>query len=185
MGANIGLTAFKRVTYPSLFDMVILMVEDLVLENGKGELRILGRRYAAIDVGSLCKHLEGLVGEKVAEVIIDHHEIRLGDEDAASIRREKPEATIAELVEELSHMDRVSGIGVTNVILPNGSAGDIALEISNPILNGTKGAEKALILSYWCGALSCLLGRKLDVKNVVYDEEKNALRCEIGVRVPK
>ena len=161
------------------------MVEDLALDKAKGELRILGRRNAAIDVGALCEHLEGLVGAKVAEVIIDHHETRLGNEDAARIRTEEPQATITELVEELSHMDRVSGIGVTNVILPDGFAGDIALEISNPILKGTRGAEKALMLSYWCGVLSCLLGRKLDVKNVAYDEEKNALRCEIGVRVTK
>ena len=161
------------------------MVENFVLDKAKGELRILGRRNAAIDVETLCQHLEGLVGAQVAEVIMNHHEVRLGKEDAARFREQKPQATIGEVVDELIHIDRVSGIGVTKVMLPEGSVGIIALEISNPIVRGTKGAAKALMFSYWCGALNSLLEKELDVKDVTYDEGNNVLRCQIGPRVTK
>jgi len=159
------------------------LVDDFVLDRAKGELRILGRRNAVIDVEALCQHLDGLVGVQVAEVILDNHEVRLGREDAARLRKDKPQAGIRELVDELSHLDLVSGMGVTRAMLPEGLVGDVTLEVSNPILTATRGAAKALIFSYWRGALSFLLGKEKVVKDLTYDDGMNVLRCQIGLRV--
>ena len=49
------------------------MVEDIVWNRAKGELYILGKRHVAIDVESLCEHIDALTGRPVAEVIINNH----------------------------------------------------------------------------------------------------------------
>ncbi len=158
------------------------MSEDAVWDTEKGELRIRGQRYTAIDAQTLCNHLDSLVGVQVAEVIMHNLEFRLGKSDAARLRVENPKATVRELVEHLIKSDRLSGAGITKVTLPENPENPILVEVSNPSVKGTTGAAKAFLFSWWAGALTALHDKEFDLKHVAYDEEKNELKCQIAVR---
>ena len=148
----------------------------------KGELRILGIRLTAIDAQSLCNHLDSLVGVKVGEVIMHNLEFRLGKLDAAKLKAEKPGASLGDLVEHLRRMDQLTGVGMTSVSIPDNPGDHVEVEVSNPSVKGTKGAAKSFIFSYWAGALTALLDKEFDVKNVVYDNERDLMKCLITTR---
>lgn len=158
--------------------------KETVWDTERGELRILGQRHVAIDAQTFCSHLDSLVGMQVSEVIVNNLEFRLGKRDATRLRTEKAQATLSELVEHLAKTDRLSGLGITNVRLPENSQSPIEIEIANPSVKGTTGAAKALAFSWWAGALSALLGKEMDVKNVLYDERRNVMKSQIGARYP-
>jgi hypothetical protein len=163
------------------------IVEKIVWDREKGELRILGQRHLAIDAQALCDHLDSLVGPTVAEVIMDNHERRLGKEDAARFRREKPKATVREIIDTVIETDLLSGAGITKITLPQEAVheGAIFVEIQNPCVKGVRGAAKALLLSYWCGALSGLFGNEFEAQDVIYKETDNILTARILTRVRK
>jgi len=148
----------------------------------KGELRILGMRLTAIDAQSLCDHLNSLVGVKVSEVIMHNLEFRLGKLDATRLRTERPGATLNDLIEHLRTVDQLTGVGITTVRSPSNRSEPVEVEVANPSVKGTEGAGKAFIFSYWAGALTALLDKELDMKNVVYDKEKDIMRCLITPR---
>ncbi len=160
------------------------MSEDLVWDKAKGELRILGQRHTALDAQALCNHLDSLVGVQVSEVIMKSLEFRLGKEDAARIRQERPRATISEVVDFLRETDQLSGVGITEVAF-SGNQGPVVVEISNPSVKGTVGAARAFLFSWWCGALTTLLDTDLDLKGVDYDEERDVMKCRIVPRTAK
>jgi hypothetical protein len=153
--------------------------EDVVWDKAKGELRILGQRHAAVDIQGLCEHLDLIVGAKVAEVVMNQHEFRQGKEDAASIRQEKPEAAIQELLDSFAYAETLSGVGVVKVMIPRASLGLIDVEISNPCVKRTTGAAKSFLFSYWCGLFTQLLGKEFKIDQVAYDENKNLMKCRI------
>lgn len=155
------------------------MSEDVVWDKAKGQLRILGQRHAAVDIQGLCEHLDLIVGSMVAEVVMNQHEFRQGKDDAASIRREKPEAAIQELLDSFANAAALSGVGVVKVTIPEASPGPIDVEISNPCVKRTTGAAKSFLFSYWCGLFSQLLGKELKIDYVTYDENKNLMKCRI------
>lgn len=157
------------------------MSEELISDAKKGELRILGQRHIAMDAEALCRHLDACVGLQIAEVIINNHEFRLGIEDVQTIRRQNPQVTDQQIVDILIRSEELSGTGVTRVTLPHG-ADAVELEIANPAIKGTGGAAKALILSYWCGAISSLLKRDHEIANLEYDSENNVLRGQLKLR---
>lgn len=148
----------------------------------KGELRILGMRLTAIDAQSLCNHLDSLVGVKVGEVIMHNLEFRLGKLDAARLRAEKPGATLNDLVEHLRRTDQLTGVGMTTVKLPDNPGEQVEVEVANPSVKGAEGAAKSFIFSYWAGALTALLNKEFDMQNVVYDNEKDLMKCLITRR---
>ena len=156
------------------------MSGDAVSENG--ELRILGTRFTAVDAQSLCNHLDSLVGVKVGEVIMHNLEFRLGKLDAARLMAEKPRATLSDLIEHLRRLDRLTGVGVTTVTLPANPNEPVGVEVANPSVTGTEGAAKSFIFSYWAGALTALLDKEFDVKDVVYDTEKNLMKGRMSPR---
>lgn len=158
------------------------MSEDAVWDTEKGELRILGQRHVAIDAQTLCSHLDSLVGTQVAEVIMHNLEFRTGKLDAARLKASKPNAPLPELIEHLSKSDRLSGAGVTKVTLPDAPEDSIRCEVSNPGVKGVTGASKAFIFSWWAGALTALVDKEFDVKNVAYDERNNVLSGVIARR---
>lgn len=158
------------------------MTDEMVLDRAKAELHLFGRRHAAIDPQSLCSHLDALVGTVVGEVMINSLETRLGREDGEWMRKAHPGASIRELVDELTEGDRVSGMGITKVALSDDPKDPIRIEIWNPVVKGEKGAAKSFLFSWWCGALTAILGRELEVKSVQYDEKANTMRCEITPR---
>jgi hypothetical protein len=47
---------------------------------------------------------------------------------------------------------------------------------------GEVGAASTYQPGWWCGALSSLLGRTLDIRNLTCDVEKNVLRFELFTR---
>ena len=155
------------------------MSEDVVWDKAKGELRIFGQRHAAVDIQGLCEHLDLIVGPKVAEVVMNQHEFRQGKEDAASIRQEKPEAAIQELLDSFANAEALTGVGVVKVTIPEASLGPIDVEISNPCVKRTTGAAKSFLFSYWCGIFTQLLGKEFKIDQVAYDENKNLMKCRI------
>lgn len=161
--------------------------KDIVWDKAKGELRILGQRHTALDAQALCDHLDSLVGPTVAEVIMDNHERRLGKEDAARIRREKPQATLRDIINVITETDILSGAGVTEVTMPESAMleGAIFVKIHNPCVKAASGAAKAFLFSYWCGVLSSLLDNEFEAKDVSYNETENLLTARIVRRAGK
>lgn len=157
-------------------------MEGPVWDREKGELRILGRRNTAIEAQALCDHLDSLVGVQVGEVIMNNLESRLGKQDGNLLRKEKPELTIDELIKLCEKWDRMAGVGATKATIPQNPTNPILLEISNPSVKGNQGAAKAFLFSWWAGMLTSLLGKNFEYKNVVYDQEKNIMKCEIVPR---
>lgn len=156
--------------------------EGLVIDKEKGELTLFGRRHIAVDAEALCRHLDSCVGSKVAEVIMNNHENRMGREDAEAILQRKPGAMVQEVMGLLVESDATQGMGVTTVRVPSVTSDPVDLEIANPAVKETTGAAKGLALAYWCGVLSFLLKRDYDVANPVYDPNKNVLRCQLKSR---
>ena len=154
----------------------------MVLDRAKAEFRLFGRRHAAIDAQSLCNHLDSLVGPVVAEVIINNLETRLGKEDGARMREANPKASARELTKMLEETDLISGIGITKTVFPEDPNAPIRIETWNPVVKGDKGAAKSFLFSWWCGVLTAILGKELEVKTVQYDEKANLMKCEIVPR---
>jgi hypothetical protein len=157
-------------------------VEGPVWDREKGELRIVGRRNTAIDAQALCEYLDSLVGSQVAEVIMNNLESRSGKQDADWVRKEKPELAAKELIKFGEEWDRLAGVGATQVTLPEDETKPIVVEISNPSVKGDQGAAKAFLFSWWVGMISSLLGKNFEYKGVLYDREKNTMKCEIVPR---
>jgi hypothetical protein len=146
-------------------------------EKETGVLRVLGQRRLAIDVQTLCDHLDLLVGSKVAEVIIGNTSFALGKEDVSRVLKERPDATILEMIEFFVQDQRLSGVGICKVNVRSEKSVD--LEIINPVLKPTSGSSKAMVVSRWCGALSELLNEKMIAEKVEYDEISDVLKCRI------
>jgi len=158
------------------------LTHEIMLDRTKAEFRLFDRRQALVDVQSLCDHLDSLVGPVVGEVIMNNLESRLGREDAKRVREANPRATVDELVAKFEEADLISGMGITKATVPKDPEAQITLEVWNPIVTGNSGAAKSFLFSWWCGALTSILGRELDIRSVDYDEKANLLRCEIGTR---
>jgi len=123
-----------------------------------------------------------MVGPRVAEVILNQHEFRLGKQDAAELRTQKPNASVHEIVDLLIGAERISGVGIVRLAIPESPPYRIQLEISNPCVKRTVGASRAFLSSYWCGVLTSLLGKEFKAQSVIYDEAQDLLRCVIFPR---
>jgi hypothetical protein len=156
--------------------------EDVVWDAEKGDLRVLGKRCTAIDVQSLCDYLNTLVGIQVAEVIMHNLEFRLGKLDAATLKAKKPGLGLDKLIEELIRSDQLSGLGITKVRFDETSSMSADIEVINPSVKGTTGAGKSFVFSYWAGALTALLDKEFDVRNVEYDQQKDVMKASIVQR---
>lgn len=169
-------------TIPKRRGDVTLLDEGMVLDRTKAEYRLFGRRHAAVDAQSLCDHLDSLVGPVVGEVIINNLETRLGKEDGSRLREANPKASVAELVKMLEESDVLSGVGITKTVVLEDPKAPIKIETWNPIVRGEKGAAKSFLFSWWCGALTSILGRELELRTVQYDEKASIMKCEIVLR---
>jgi hypothetical protein len=156
--------------------------EGVVWDKAKGELRILGQRHTAVDMQGFCEHLDLIVGPKIAEVVMNQHELRQGKEDAASARQKNPKATLRELVDFFENAVALSGVGVIRVVIRDGSSSPIDLEISNPCVKQTTGSARSFLFSYWCGVFSVLLGKEFKIDDVTYDDKGNLMKCRIVPR---
>lgn len=158
------------------------MSEPVVWIKEKGELRILGKRHTAVDVEAFCDSLDYLVGVQVAQVIMHNVEYRLGKLDGARAKMEKTKASLTELVDYLAQADLESGIGKTKVTLSGDPATQAEVEVANPCVRGTSGAARSFIASWWAGAITSLLDKEFDIKNVAFDQEKNIMKCSLATR---
>ncbi len=111
----------------------------------------------------------------------------MGKEDTAQLGRERPEATVREVIDTIIETGIASGVGVTKVTIPDDALNDgpILVEIHNPSVRARGGAGKALLLSYWCGALSFLFDSEFEIKDVAFNEAQNVLAARIVRRVVK
>ena len=155
---------------------------SIVSDREKGELRIHGVRFAAIDIKEFCRRLDRLVGPIIAAVQVNSLEVLQGKEDLEAIRKERPDATNKELIDLLVEMDNVAGFGVTTVKADDDYSDPIVLEAFNPFVAAVSGASSAFQTSWWCGAFSSILGRPLEVRNVTYDVERNLLKYQLFTR---
>jgi len=159
------------------------VAEDTVWDTEKGELRISGQRHTAMDAQTLCNFLDSLVGTQVAEVIMHNLEFRLGKLDAARLKAEKGKASLTELIEHLTRTDRLSGIGITKVIMSGNPQNSIEIEVTNPSVKGPTGAAKSFIFAWWAGVLTSLFDKEFDVNGATYSEEKNMSTARMSPRV--
>ena len=149
-------------------------------EGGPIVQMILGRRHVAVDIEALCEHVDLLVGPQVAEVIMNHHLVRLGKEDAEFVRKQNPSATPAEIVEKLAEHPRQSGIGDVKAKLNLSENGpELEISIGAPCITKTVGSGKSFLFSHWCGSLSVILGGDFEIKNVAYDAQNNIMSGKI------
>jgi hypothetical protein len=154
------------------------------LDKSKGELRIYGTRHIAINVYALCKQFDALVGAKVAETVMNNIEHHMGADELEEVRRTKPQAEKREMIDLLIESDLLSGVGIVEVQLPeNSTKAPIYLTVKNPAIKATSGSGKAIIVSYWCGALAALLGQEFDVVDLSYDDKENVLKCHLVPRM--
>jgi len=109
-------------------------------------------------------------------------ETRLGREDGVRMREANPNASAGELVKMLEETDLISGMGITKSAVPEDPKASIRIEVCNPVVRGEKGAAKSFLFSWWCGVLTSILGRELELKTVQYDEKANMMKCEIVPR---
>jgi hypothetical protein len=144
-------------------------------DEAGGEIYVLGRRHAVVDMQALLRHLEILVGGQVAEVIIRSLETGLGKDDADRIRKENPDKTIQQIIEKLTESDRLCGFGLTQVTLPEDGSGRVMLEVKNPYLKDN-GPAKMLHFAWWAGVLSILLNKDFEIADVNFDESSNSMR---------
>ena len=135
-----------------------------------------------MDMDALCNHLDSLVGVKVAEVIIGNLEIREGREEAELFRRENPRANVEEIITLFIRYDALTGVGITKITFPKQTGNPILVEIANPYVKKRTGSSKMLLFSWWCGVLSTLLDRHLDIQSVIYDERSDVVRSMLVSR---
>jgi hypothetical protein len=148
-------------------------MEDIVWDRAKGELRIVRKRHVALDAEAMCRHLDELVGTPVAEVIMRNHEVRLGKEDAERHRKEKPNASVEEIITVVAESDLLSGIGLTKYTVQGDQS--VLVEISNPCVKETVGAAKSLLFGYCSGIFSILFGKEYDEADVKFNKSSNVL----------
>jgi len=152
-------------------------------DEKRGEVKLLGLRQMVIDMDALCSHLDTLVGNQVAEVIIKNLELQEGKEEAERFLRNNPDGKVEEFIELMKRYDALSGVGITSVRISENQDGLIFIEISNPYIKRTSGSSKSLLFSWWCGGLSRILHRELDLDSITYDASSDILKCTITPRI--
>ena len=161
------------------------MSNSIEFDEKRGEVRLLGSRQMVIDMDALCSHLDTLVGNQVSEVIVKNLELQEGKEEADRFLSSHPDAKVEEFIELMKRYDALSGVGITTVKLSENQDGPIFIEIANPYIKRTKGSSKSLLFSWWCGVLSGILHRELDLESITYDASSDVLRCTIIPRILK
>ena len=161
------------------------MNDGIEIDEKRGEVRILSQRQMVMNMDALCNHLDALVGNQVAEVIIKNLELQEGKEEAERFSRNHPDAKVEEFTDLMRRYDALSGVGLTSVSFSERQDGPIFIEIANPYIKRTVGSAKSLLFSWWCGALSRILHQELDLESIAYDANSDVLRCTIATRVLK
>ena len=148
-----------------------------VLDESRGELRVLGKRHFALAMDSFCSCLDSQVGSRVAEVIMNNLRAQDGRARAADTRKEYPEASVEELIRLLIRYCTLVGLGEAQVTVDKSTEDSIMVDVLHPYASGVSGSSKPLIASWWCGALGVLFDRRFSSKSLAYDPESDLLKC--------
>jgi hypothetical protein len=75
-------------------------------------------------------------------------------------------------------------MGITQVCLPSNTNhdGTYVVEVRNPIVKKAQGAAGVFLFAYWSGALTSLIGKKLEIKSVNYDENRDVMVGELATK---
>jgi len=154
-------------------------------DEANAEILVFGRRCVTIDLDGFCKHLNQLVGEKVATTIVGNHNRQVGMEHVRALRetlRGNPTPpTFGEIIEELTEGEILAGYGVVNMKIREDEKVPVELEMRNPIIKASTGTAVKFVLAYWVGVLSALLNKTLDATEISYDADTDVLRCQFTV----
>jgi len=153
-------------------------------DDAIAEILVYGKRCVTIDLDGLCKHLDHLVGERVATTIVGNHCRQVGMEHVRELQETlkgnpKP-PTFGELIEELTEGEVLAGYGVVSLKMREDEAVPVELEMRNPIVKASTGTAVRFVLSYWAGALGALLNKTIDVSNISYDANTDTLKCQFA-----
>jgi len=154
--------------------------EVFEFDDVNAAILVFGQRRATIDLAGLCRHLDQLVGDKVAAVIVANHSKETAKENLASIRETNPTATFGEIIEALTEVDILKGFGLVKITRHNDQVCPVELEMRNPIIRASTGTGVKFILSYWEGVLGALLNKTLEMTDVVFDGNAN-VKCRFAV----
>ena len=160
------------------------MSSSIEFDEKRGEVRLLGIRQMVMNIDALCSHLDKLVGSQVAEVIMKNLELQEGKEEAERFRQNYPDGAVEDFVDLMKQYDALSGVGITSVTFSENQDRSF-IEILNPYIKRTTGSSKSLLFSWWCGALSAILHRELDLETITYDASRDILKCTIAPRLIK
>ena len=157
-------------------------------DDANAEILVFGKRCVTIDLEGLCKHLDMLVGERVAAAIVGNHCRQTGMEHVTELREalkgEPAPPTFDEIIEELIEGDILSGYGVVRLKIRENETIPVEFEMRNPIVKASTGTAVRFLLSYWLGAIGALLNKTLDTTNVTYDPNTDVLKCQFTVVGP-
>jgi arabinogalactan endo-1,4-beta-galactosidase len=112
-------------------------------------------------------------------------EFNRGKQEASKVALEGQGSPIVDLVKEIIKINRLTGMGITELSLPNNSngTGTYIVEVQNPIVKKTEGAAGMFLISYWAGALSSLIGKQLEIKTINYDKSRDVMVGELATRI--
>jgi len=154
-------------------------------DEANAEILVFGKRCVTIDLEGLCKHLDKLVGERIAATIVNNHCRQTGKEHVTdlleALRGNPAPLTFDEIVEELIEGDILNGYGVVKLKMRDDERVPVEFEMRNPIIKASTGTTVRFLLSYWLGAIGAMLNKTLDTTNVTYDPNTDALRCQFIV----
>jgi hypothetical protein len=152
-----------------------------IFDEVSAEILVFGQRRAAIDLAGLCRHLDLLVGQKVAAVIVGNHSKESAKEHIVSIRKKNPNTSFDEIIRALRDGEILKGFGVLKLRMQDDPSVPVELEMRNPIIKASAGTGVQFILSYWAAALSILLSETLDITDVTYEDDADLLKCRFAV----
>ena len=149
------------------------------------EIRLLNERLGAINIQALCDDLDSLYGPIVSATSMKYIGFNNGKRIASAIALKNPGLPILDLVKEIVRINRLTGMGISQVSLPKNSngTGTFIVEIRNPILKKNEGAAGVFLISYWAGALTSLIGRRLEVKMIKYDKDRDVTVGELATKI--
>jgi len=154
-------------------------------DDANAEILVYGKRCVTIDLEGLCKHLDNLVGERVANTIVGNHCRQVGMEHVRTLQEtlkgNPSPPTFGEIIEELIDGELLAGYGVVSLKMREDQAVPVELAMRNPIVKAPAGTAVRFVLSYWAGALGALLNKTMDVTNITYDADTDSLKCQFTV----
>jgi len=153
--------------------------EIILFDNG------FNQRLGAINIQALCDLLDNLYGPMVSATTMKYLEFNRGKQEASKVALERQSSSIVDLVKEIIKINRITGMGITEVSLPNNSNGTGAyiVEVQNPIVKKAEGAAGVFLISYWAGALTSIIGKQLEVKTISYDESRDVIVGELATKI--